>query len=225
MRPGMGVPFQTLPGSWHAPVDPRCLCDFEAPCEAGPPANPKRFMTPWKPFPIVIPATSTYCPATKCDAVILVPTGNKPSFDTLNSERCLLMGTPAALKCPRCAPLTCFPRLHPIPSCRPLYPFFAVVLTCVTWQSSIQRIVSGSRTPYWSQSCVMPTLIAMTPVLLGYSNFSAGAESSSEDEVTCVSAGWAKHRSCCKTLEPPRHGVSAAQAANGSAADRCAKNV
>lgn len=160
----------------------RCLCDFEAPCEAGPPANPKRFMTPWKPFPIVIPATSTYCPATKCDAVILVPTGNKPSceanrtrhtimmhpkpqslsflfggrctqklkesgtqvaiialctaasptFDTLNSERCLLMGTPAALKCPRCAPLTCFPRLHPIPSCRPLYPFFAVVLTCVT---------------------------------------------------------------------------------------------
>lgn len=50
MRPAIGVPGHTLPGSWHCPVEPRSRCALLVPWLAGPPAKPKRFMTPWKPF-------------------------------------------------------------------------------------------------------------------------------------------------------------------------------
>ena len=43
------------------------------------PAKPKRFMTPWKPLPMVVPTTSTNWPGTKCAAVMLVPIGSSAS--------------------------------------------------------------------------------------------------------------------------------------------------
>ena len=56
MRPAIFLPFHTLPGSWHAPVAPGLRCARLLPCEAGCPAKPQRFITPWKPLPMVVPA-------------------------------------------------------------------------------------------------------------------------------------------------------------------------
>ena len=95
MRPGIFLPLNTLPGSWHAPVDPAARCASELPCDAGCPANPQRFITPWKPLPMLVPVTSTYCPATKWLARSSVPTGISASGVTRNSASRRLIGTPA----------------------------------------------------------------------------------------------------------------------------------
>lgn len=96
MCPAIFFPFHTFPGSWQAPVDPWIRWDLEAPCEALPPANPCRFMTPWNPFPMVVPRTSTSCPGTKWAAWIGVPTGSSASGETRNSATRRLMPSPAA---------------------------------------------------------------------------------------------------------------------------------
>ncbi len=46
MRPGSFLPLNTFPGSWHCPMDPGRRCASEAPCDAGWPLNPNRFITP-----------------------------------------------------------------------------------------------------------------------------------------------------------------------------------
>ena len=61
MRPAILRPGQTLPGSWQPPMEPPALCARLLPCEAGCPAKPQRFITPWKPFPIVVPACNPGC--------------------------------------------------------------------------------------------------------------------------------------------------------------------
>ena len=56
MRPGIFLPGHTLPGSWQAPMLPPALCALLLPCDAGWPAKPQRFITPWNPLPMVVPA-------------------------------------------------------------------------------------------------------------------------------------------------------------------------
>lgn len=81
MRP----PLAPAPRTWQAPVEPAARWLSELPCEAGCPAKPHRFITPWKPLPIEVPVTSTNCPATKCEARSSWPTGSSASGVTRNS--------------------------------------------------------------------------------------------------------------------------------------------
>ena len=53
IRPGILFPGQILPGSPPPPVAPIFRCVLLVPCEAGCPFIPCRFMTPWKPLPIL----------------------------------------------------------------------------------------------------------------------------------------------------------------------------
>mmetsp|Transcript_25180 Transcript_25180/g.59947 ORF Transcript_25180/g.59947 Transcript_25180/m.59947 type:complete len:229 (+) Transcript_25180:267-953(+) len=159
MRPGIFFPFSTRPGSWQAPVEPRARWAREVPCEAGPPPNPCRFMAPWKPFPMVVPATSTRCPAAKCEARISVPSGSSASGLTGNS-------CSTRLRVPSCVarPLRRLSRTVPMPTCTASVTSpRSFDFTCVTWQLSIQSTVRGIRTPHSSQVCVIPALTAMTP--------------------------------------------------------------
>ena len=63
MWPDIFLPLNTLPGSWHWPVEPWLRWLTDTPCEARRPPKLCRFIAPWKPLPIEAPATSTNWPA------------------------------------------------------------------------------------------------------------------------------------------------------------------
>ena len=63
MWPAIFLPLNTLPGSWHWPVEPWLRWLTDTPCDARRPPKLCRFMPPAKPLPMVVPATSTNCPA------------------------------------------------------------------------------------------------------------------------------------------------------------------
>ena len=84
--PAIFLPLNTLPGSWHWPVEPWLLWLIETPCDARSPPKLCLFIAPAKPLPIEVAVTSTNCPSTKCEATISVPLSIIFSGDTLNSE-------------------------------------------------------------------------------------------------------------------------------------------
>ena len=61
-------------------------CEIETPCVARRPPKFQRFMAPAKPLPMLMPATSTFWPGTKCSAEITAPTGSRLSSETRNSR-------------------------------------------------------------------------------------------------------------------------------------------
>ena len=63
MWPAIFLPLNTLPGSWHWPVEPWLRWLIDTPCDARRPPKLCRFMLPAKPLPIEVPATSTNWPA------------------------------------------------------------------------------------------------------------------------------------------------------------------
>lgn len=63
--PGIFFPLKVRPGSCLPPVDPGTRWDKELPCEARPPLKFHLFMTPWKPFPLLMPQMSTNWTATQ----------------------------------------------------------------------------------------------------------------------------------------------------------------
>ena len=63
MCPAIFLPLNTLPGSWHWPVEPCERWLIDTPCEARSPWKLCRFMAPAKPLPIETPETSTNCPS------------------------------------------------------------------------------------------------------------------------------------------------------------------
>mmetsp|Transcript_2932 Transcript_2932/g.4904 ORF Transcript_2932/g.4904 Transcript_2932/m.4904 type:complete len:212 (+) Transcript_2932:270-905(+) len=167
MRPGIFLFLKTLPGSWHIPVEPMVRWFNELPCVASPPRKFHRFMTPWKPFPLVIPFTSTNCPGTKCNDGILVPGSNKQSGVTLNSlsfRGTFVSSGTHFFMCPFISPPTRLAFISPTPSCTALYPSVAVVFTCTTLQSSNCRTVQPYLVPHLSHTGIMPTFIASAPV-------------------------------------------------------------
>ena len=69
IRPAILMPLNTRPGVAQPPIEPgeRCLrCDT---VRAPRPWKPWRFMTPAKPLPLVVPTTSTVCPALNVSTV------------------------------------------------------------------------------------------------------------------------------------------------------------
>ena len=62
MRPAIFLPFHTLPGSWQAPVAPGLRCALLLPCDAPCPAKPQRFIVPWNPLPMLVPAAQAALP-------------------------------------------------------------------------------------------------------------------------------------------------------------------
>lgn len=77
------------------------------------------FERTWNPFPVVIPAMSTYWPGWKWRTVSSVPTGRIASSVTGNSAKCCFNGTPAALKWPNSGLVNCFALRCPAPICNP----------------------------------------------------------------------------------------------------------
>ena len=136
MWPAIFLPFQTRPGSWQAPVEPRARCVADTPCVARIPLKPCRFMPPWKPLPLEMPHTSTSCPGTKCPAPMTVPTGSSAEGSTRNSMSLRLGVTPAALKCPLSGLVTFLALASATPSCIAVYPCFGASFTCVTTHPS-----------------------------------------------------------------------------------------
>ena len=59
MWPAIFLPLNTLPGSWHWPVEPCERWLIDTPCEARRPPKLCRFIAPAKPLPIEVPAMST----------------------------------------------------------------------------------------------------------------------------------------------------------------------
>ncbi len=59
MWPAIFLPLNTLPGSWHWPVEPCERCEIDTPCDARRPPKLCRFIAPAKPLPIEVPDTST----------------------------------------------------------------------------------------------------------------------------------------------------------------------
>jgi hypothetical protein len=144
MCPGIFLFLNTLPGSWQLPVEPIVRWLREFPWVASPPLKFHRFITPWKPFPLLVPHTSTSwkirkiknktsdpykqcfhpfykrrptCPGTKCKALIVVPGSNNASFVTLNSDKRLLGFTsPHFLACPSVLTPTRLSLASPTPS-------------------------------------------------------------------------------------------------------------
>ena len=68
MRPAIFLPFHTLPGSWQAPVAPGLRCALLLPCDAPCPAKPQRFIVPWNPLPMLVPACRCACSAVSISA-------------------------------------------------------------------------------------------------------------------------------------------------------------
>ena len=83
--PAIFLPLNTLPGSWHWPVEPWLRCETDTPWLARKPPKLWRFIAPAKPLPIDTPDTSTNWPGTKWAAVISRPTSTMQSALTRNS--------------------------------------------------------------------------------------------------------------------------------------------
>ena len=126
----------TLPGSCRMPVEPGTLCDSELPCVALPPLKFHFFITPWKPFPLLMPQTSTNWPGTKCKALIFVPSGSSASGVTVNSATFLLGVAPDSVYCPAVVMFTRLAFASPTPNCRAVYPSVSIVFLWSTWHSS-----------------------------------------------------------------------------------------
>ncbi len=93
----MRTPLKTRDGVAEAPMDPglRTLCE---PCETGPREKLWRLMVPWKPLPMLIPATLTLSPGWNVSTVTDSPT--TASEDPRNSTRCRCGFTPFFSRCP-----------------------------------------------------------------------------------------------------------------------------
>ena len=63
MWPGMRLPLTTRPGNVPAPMEPGARSRSFWPWDLGPPAKLWRFITPWKPRPLVVEVTSTRSPS------------------------------------------------------------------------------------------------------------------------------------------------------------------
>src|SRR5690348_15201031 len=90
MWPAIFLPGNTRPGVWRWPIEPGARCDSELPCVASPIVKFQRLIVPWKPLPLVTPATSTICPTLNTSsALISAPTAYLPASasDRRNSHR------------------------------------------------------------------------------------------------------------------------------------------
>ena len=63
MWPAIFLPLNTLPGSWHWPVEPCERWLIDTPWLARSPRKLCRFIAPAKPLPMETPETSTNCPS------------------------------------------------------------------------------------------------------------------------------------------------------------------
>ena len=63
--PAIFLPLNTLPGSWHWPVEPIARWEIELPWVASCILKLWRFTPPWKPLPLDWPVTFIKCPAPK----------------------------------------------------------------------------------------------------------------------------------------------------------------
>ena len=61
--PAIFLFLKVLPGSWRCPVEPWLRCETETPWVARKPPKLCRFIPPAKPLPMLVPTTSTCCPA------------------------------------------------------------------------------------------------------------------------------------------------------------------
>ena len=181
--PAILVPFQVLPTPCNpkqyrnecwltvTPVEPADRCDREAPCEAGCPRNPHRFITPINPFPFLravrevsIQVEVTFCHeylqtvrgqnelqewvflSTMKKAVqwkVYKPTGITASGVTLNSCNILLAATPFFCKWRRTGFESFLATMFVLPTWIVVVGCLSISLTCVTWQSSIYKGTSA----------------------------------------------------------------------------------
>ena len=114
-------------GTEFWPTEPGVRWANDVPCEAGPPAKPHLFMTPWNPLPTEVPLMSTYWPGAKWRAfssvpdrngqIVLfatsqkkkssLPIGKRASSETMNSTILRFGGTSCFAKWPAKGALTC----------------------------------------------------------------------------------------------------------------------
>jgi hypothetical protein len=99
MWPAARMPFTTREGYELAPIEPGARWNIE-PCVAAPPRKLWRFTTPWNPWPLLVPITSTYSPAlnTPDTSTCSPAAGAVAPLATLTSRRWRVGGTPAFLK-------------------------------------------------------------------------------------------------------------------------------
>mmetsp|Transcript_14807 Transcript_14807/g.55806 ORF Transcript_14807/g.55806 Transcript_14807/m.55806 type:complete len:208 (+) Transcript_14807:188-811(+) len=116
--PGIFLPFHTFPGDVLFPVEPIWRWVLDTPWVARWPPKPQRFITPAKPFPAVMPVTSTYWPGMKCLAVMGVPTGRIASSETRNSASRSVGSWPALAKWPAMGWFTRLGLRRPAPTWR-----------------------------------------------------------------------------------------------------------
>ena len=70
--PGMRTPLKTRPGVMFWPMEPPCRLYSWVPWVlVRAPLKLWRFMTPEKPLPLLVPQTSTNCPAAKMSAALI----------------------------------------------------------------------------------------------------------------------------------------------------------
>ena len=91
------MPFTTRDGYDDAPIDPGARWNID-PWVAAPPRKWWRLMTPWKPWPRLVPMTSTRSPALKIDTSTCSPAFSaSPPLASLTSRRTRVGGTSAFL--------------------------------------------------------------------------------------------------------------------------------
>ena len=76
--PGILLPGNTRPGSCAMPIEPGVLCETELPWVARFDEKWWRLMTPAKPLPMVVPATSTFWPTWNMSTL-----SSAPAFSSL----------------------------------------------------------------------------------------------------------------------------------------------
>src|SRR5215831_2971721 len=167
MCPAIRLFLNTLPGSWRWPVEPWLRCETETPWLARSPPKLCRFMTPWKPRPMLMPVTSTNWPGMKCSADSSAPTSRSAFLSTRNSASLRLGSTLAFAKWPRWGLVVFLALREPTPSWTALYLSFSSVRTATTWQLSTLSTVTGTWLPSALNTRDIPSFWAMRPVRMG----------------------------------------------------------
>ena len=98
-----------------APIEPgaRLLCE---PWDFGPEAKLWRLIVPWKPLPLLVPATLTVWPTSNASTVTVSPTCSSPA-SSRNSVSVFTGGAFTFLRWPSSGLLSAFSRTAPNPSC------------------------------------------------------------------------------------------------------------
>ena len=158
------MPLMTRDGYDEAPIEPGARWNIE-PCVASPPAKWWRFTTPWKPWPLLVPMTSTRSPWVKIDTSTWSPAfgASAPALRRWTSRRTRVGGTLAFLKWPAVG-LFALRRLRLDQA--ELHRLVAVGLRRLRLHHDARaglETVAGATVPSSTNTCVIPTFLPMIP--------------------------------------------------------------